>query len=99
MSKRTLKLWKRDSPQPEWYDKVEDPLHRVDSNFGCDELQTLKQNLTQALKSWVENPKAPFEAVTNRLKADWLQDGGSLANYEIALSQAFLASGYYKNFK
>jgi hypothetical protein len=97
--KKPLNLWKSDRPEPQDYNYHRDPLHNTDSNSGCLDRDKLIQDLTSVLKNWVGNPRIPFQAITLRLKQDWLKQGGSFAQYEQALSQAFLSSGYYKNFK
>ena len=97
--KKPLRLWKSDNPEPRDYNYHRDPLHEQDQNSGCLDRNKLILDLTSVLKSWVENSKIPFEAITNRLRQDWLKQGGSFTVYEQALSQAFLSSGYYKNFK
>ena len=99
MSKQQLKLWKSDSPEPDLYNYHNDPLHQVDQNIGCCDLEHLIKDLTATIKSWMTNPQLQFDSITNGFKTKWVQLGGSIANYDRALSQAFITSGYYKNFK
>ena len=95
MSKRQLKLWKSDNPEPQDYNHHFDPTQQIPIE---DELQSeYIERISQSLCDWIANQSTEdFETRLLSIKSSWVKSSGSLSIFEDMVQKAFLQSGFYK---
>ncbi len=84
---RQLKLWKQDTPEPDWYSRCPDPLHRVSQ--GCEPFENLVATLRGKIKEWFKSPNGNLEKFLSAQKKEWLDSGGDKCLFDSAFQAAY----------
>lgn len=98
MSKsRSLKLWRQDSKEPDWYNKMTDPLHKTDQHSGCLDFHSLAQNLTSAMEKYLDTKNSTeYNRAYAILKQNWGNKEGDGEQFEQAQQIAYKNSKFWK---